>query len=428
MATLVSVTALILTNQPLTPANVFMLHSFITILQNAICHRIGNGFVETYEAYVSLCRIEAFLLLENLRSLSCNETEEGAKDMERNSAKLNARFANHYDKTNVDISIVDEVTELATDKPVNLCVSHLTYEPIDREYILQDIEFTSAPESLTVITGPVGSGKSSLLSAIAGEVSDTSGTITFQGCLVYVPQIAWVFSGSIRENVLFGDPYDEDKFNRTIDACALSEDIQQFPDREHTIVGERGVVLSGGQRARVSLARAVYADADLYLLDDPLSAVDFKVGRHIFENCIKGVLAHKTILLTSHQEQHMKQADQVIVLYKGRMLEKGQFAELLEKGVLGAIVDPLYKKVSGAHTLDEGISWSSQSEENSEFADIFCTKEQPSKEGEGLEISQEDRVIGVVTARLYWNYFTSGMHWLLNLLAILLCLITQGRT
>ena len=174
----------------------------------------------------------------------------------------------------------------------------------------------------------MGSGKSTLLSAIAGEISDASGTITFPGTLVYVPQTPWIFSGTIRENILFGQPYDEPKYNRVIEACALTEDIQRFPDYDQTVVGERGEVLSGGQQARVSLARAVYADADLYLLDDPLSAVDFKVGQHIFETCIKDLLGDKTRVLTSHQEQHMKEADQVIVLYKGRVLEKGSFTEL----------------------------------------------------------------------------------------------------
>jgi len=144
-------------------------------------------------------------------------------------------------------------------------------------YILNDIQFTASPGGLTVITGPVGSGKSTLLSAIAGEVSDTSGTISFRGSLVYVPQVSWIFSGTIRENILFGHPYDQHKYVRTIEACSLNEDLEQLPGGDQTLVGERGAVLSGGQQARVSLARAVYADGDVYLLDDPLSAVDFKV-------------------------------------------------------------------------------------------------------------------------------------------------------
>jgi len=151
---------------------------------------------------------------------------------------------------------------------------------------------------LTVITGPVGSGKSNLLSAIAGEVTYTSGTIDCKGTLVYAPQIAWLFAGTRRENILFGGPFNEAKYTRVIETCALTQDIQQFPDGDQTVVGERGESLSGGQRARVSLARAIYADADIFLSDDPLSNVDFKVGQHIFEKCIKGLLGRKTRVLT----------------------------------------------------------------------------------------------------------------------------------
>ena len=157
-----------------------------------------------------------------------------------------------------------------------------------------------------------------------------------------MPQLAWVFSGTIKENILFGEPFDEAKYNRIIEACALAEDMQQFPNCDQTVVGERGEVLSGGQRARVSLARAVYADVDIYLLDDPLSAVDLKAGQHIFEKCIKGLLGDKTCVLTSHQEQLMKEADNVIVLYKGRVLGKGSFTVLKEDGILNSTVDPLY--------------------------------------------------------------------------------------
>ena len=141
-------------------------------------------------------------------------------------------------------------------KPSILCVSNLTKRQIKRqdEFISQDIAFSTAPQSLTVITGPVGSGKSTLLSAITGEICEVSGTITFQGSFVYLPQTPWIFSGTIRENILFGQAYDQPKYTKVIEACALTEDIQRFPDYDQTVVGERGEVLSGGQQARVSLA------------------------------------------------------------------------------------------------------------------------------------------------------------------------------
>ena len=301
-------------------------------------------------------------------------------------------------------------------------MSHLTYKELQRqdEFILQDIGLTTTSGSLTVVTGPVGSGKSTLLSAIAGEISDVSGTITCPETLVYVPQVAWVFSGTLRENILFGQPYDEHRYTRVIKACSLIEDIQQFPNGDQTAVGERGVVLSGGQRARVSLARAVYVDADLYLLDDPLSAVDVKVGRQIFEKCIKDLLESKTRLMITHQEQHMKEAHQVIVLYKGRVLEKGKFTELQEKGILNQTVDPLYQKA-----LEDNNSENSAVEENKGKGERMVAS--PPSEAKGLDISVEDRTIGVVSTKLYWNYFESGVPASVIIALICFCLITQGK-
>ena len=251
-------------------------------------------------------------------------------------------------------------------------------------------------------------------------MSDVSGAISRQGIFVYVPQIAWVFSGSLRENILFGESYDDPRYTRIIEACALTEDFQRFPNGDQTVVGERGAVLSGGQRARVSLARAVYVDADLYLLDDPLSAVDYKVGRHIFEKCIKGLLGEKTRLLTSHQERHMKDADQVIVLHKGRVLGKGTFAELQGKGILNTTIDPLYKNAAIENKCNDMVT-AREDEERRGDLKPFTNKDNE------LKISVEDRAIGTVSSKLYWDYFRSGIHSLLIIGMIFLCLISQGE-
>ena len=426
IAALVSVITMVLTGQTLTPVNVFVLLSYISILQEDICIRLANGFLSTYDAYVSLGRIENFLLLKTLPGNSDDECEEDSTTEKSRSAERRSCYTERQTKIN-QVAAADEVKHL--DRPTSLCVSNLTYKQIDREdeFILQDIEFVARSQSLTVITGPVGSGKSTLLSAIAGEISDTDGTIAFQGRLIYLPQTAWVFSGTIKENILFGQPYEEHKYARIVEACALTEDIQRCPNGDQTVVGERGEVLSGGQQARVSLARAVYADGDLYLLDDPLSAVDFKVGQHIFDKCIKDILGEKTRLLTSHQEQHMKDAVEVIVLYKGRVLEKGRFTELQEKGVISSTVDPLYKATLKDTTeSNESFDW--EDGEITEDADK-CEKMAPlPNEGKSLEIAQEDRTIGVVTSKLYWDYFRSGAHPLVIITGMCFGLITQGKS
>ena len=422
MATLLSVVTLVLTGQPITPVNVFMLLGFMDIARIASCLFISTALLQTYEAYASLRRIEDFLLLESLPVILHGESEEDISYTQHSSSKVTNFLLDQQAK--MEMAFNPDLEKNPQDKSSTLYVSNLTYRQIERqdEFILQDIEFSTASQSLTVITGQVGSGKSTLLSAIAGEISDVSGKITFPGTLVYVPQTAWIFSGTIRENVLFGQPYDEQKYTRVIEACALTEDIQRFPDSDQTVVGERGEVLSGGQKARVSLACAVYADAELYLLDDPLSAVDFKVGQHIFKTCINDLLGGKMRVLTSHQEQHMKEADQVIVLYKGRVLEKGTFPELQEKGILSTTVDPLYQTFGKDGELAKEI------EQKNEGGDVCETMAPLPNEARGLEISQEDRSIGVVSSKLYWNYFRSGVHWSTICAVICLFLIAQGKS
>ncbi|KAL9956611.1 hypothetical protein ACROYT_G038110 [Oculina patagonica] len=412
MATLVAVITLVLTDQPVTAVNVFMLLAFINIVRMSVCHRLAYGLLAIYEAYVSLNRIEDFLLLDNLQSVPCNQSSERRSDFVGNSAKLQSCLINDKDESPHISNIVEQ-----NGRPA-ICVSNLTYKPENKKTVLQDIGFTSTAGSLTVITGPVGSGKSTLLSAIAGEVSDMSGTIICQGTLVYVPQIAWVFSGTIRENILFGQSYDGDKYNNVIKSCALTKDIQQFPDSDQAVVGECGAVLSGGQRARVSLARAVYADADLYLLDDPLSAVDFKVGQHIFRQCIKGLLGDKTRVLICHEEQYMKEAYEVIVLNKGRVLGKGRFIELQEKDILCTKEDPLYKTAVRGNEVHDLIL---AKEEKSQFSDAL-----EGNEARSLQTQEEDRVIGVVSSKLYWNYFRSGVHSTVILAIVFLCVIAQA--
>ena len=408
MATLVSVVTLVLTGELLTPAKVFLLLAFIGQQQVSFCMDLPNGLLETYDAYVSLGRLEQFLFLENLSSIGRNQN-----GLERGTY-LKGRSPTDHQQAGHDVSVP------------NILVRNLTFGQIKEEdkFILKDVEVTAALGSLTVITGPVGCGKSTLLSAIAGEASNARGTISYKGSIVYVPQIAWVFSGSIRENILFCEPYVETKYTRILEACALTEDIQQFPDGDQTVIGERGEVLSGGQRARVSLARAVYADADIYLLDDPLSAVDFNVGQHIFEKCIIGLLGQKTRVIASHQEQFMKEADTVMVLYKGRVLGKGSFIELKEKGLLNTTVDPLLKKVNENKSDNSSAT---EGEEEDEFSDGSGRIVLQTNETKGLQISEEDRTIGRVSSKLYWNYFRGGATWPTVFTVICWCLITQGK-
>uniref|UniRef100_A0A6Q2Z4A9 ABC-type glutathione-S-conjugate transporter n=1 Tax=Esox lucius TaxID=8010 RepID=A0A6Q2Z4A9_ESOLU len=193
--------------------------------------------------------------------------------------------------------------------------------------------------SLVAVVGHVGSGKSSLLSAMLGETEKRSGNVSVKGSVAYVPQQAWIQNATVQENVVFGREKQKTWYQRVLEACALLPDLNILPAGDSTEIGEKGLNLSGGQKQRVSLARAVYRKADIYLLDDPLSAVDAHVGQHIFDKVIgpKGVLRDKTRVLVTHGMSFLPQADLILVLVEGEITESGSYQELLSRH--GAFAD-----------------------------------------------------------------------------------------
>ncbi|KAJ7325076.1 hypothetical protein JRQ81_018096 [Phrynocephalus forsythii] len=199
------------------------------------------------------------------------------------------------------------------------------------EATVKDITLEIPPGHLLAVVGPVGSGKSSLVSAMLGEMENIKGHINIQGSLAYVPQQAWIQNATLKDNILFGSPLDEARYQKVIGACALLPDLQLLPAGDLTEIGEKGINLSGGQKQRVSLARAVYNNADIYVLDDPLSAVDSHVGRHIFEQVLgpEGLLRDKTRVLVTHNLSFLSQVDDIVVLVAGAISEQGSYSTLL---------------------------------------------------------------------------------------------------
>ncbi|KAJ2083461.1 hypothetical protein H4R24_000841, partial [Coemansia sp. RSA 988] len=195
-------------------------------------------------------------------------------------------------------------------------------------------------KSLVIVIGPVGSGKSSLASALAGEMRCVSGSVSLGGSLSYAPQTPWVMNASIRANIVFGKDFDAEKYADVIEACSLEADIAALPAGDQTIVGERGVTLSGGQKQRISIARAAYSDSDISLLDDCLSAVDIRTSRTIFKSCIRGLLVHKTCILVASSLEYLSAADLVITMCDGRIVEHGSFNDLM---TLNGPTSSLYK-------------------------------------------------------------------------------------
>lgn len=172
-----------------------------------------------------------------------------------------------------------------------------------------------------------------MIQAILGEMQIESGSVEANGVLSYAPQDPWVFSGTIRQNILFGYPMEKRRYRLAIRQCALEIDFQQFPFRDRTIVGDRGQSLSGGQKARISLARAIYRRGSIYLLDDPLSAVDSHVARHLFEQCMRKYLRKHIVILVTNQLQFLEQADKIIVMKEGKIETMGTYSQLKDSGV-----------------------------------------------------------------------------------------------
>ncbi|XP_040422230.1 multidrug resistance-associated protein 1-like isoform X2 [Cygnus olor] len=199
--------------------------------------------------------------------------------------------------------------------------------------ILKNLSVSIPEGSLVAVVGQVGSGKSSFLSAILGEMEKLEGTVQRRGSVAYIAQQAWIQNDSLQENILFGANLNRSYYELVLECCALLPDLEQLPKGDQTEIGERGINISGGQKQRVSLARAVYSNADLYLLDDPLSAVDVHVGKHLFEKLIgpSGLLKNKTRVLVTHNLMLLPHADLIIVMEEGKISEMGTYQELISK-------------------------------------------------------------------------------------------------
>lgn len=177
------------------------------------------------------------------------------------------------------------------------------------------------------------------------------GSIQLSGSVFYVSQEPWLFPATVKDNILFGKAYEKEKFQSIIKCCFLVHDLNSLPHAENTLIGDKGSNLSGGQRARVGLARALYSDAQIYLLDDPLAAVDATVAKYLFDRCINGYLKDKIRVFVTHHMHHLVKADKVMVLEKGRILAQGSFEEVSKldinlESLLAASIERENKNIS----------------------------------------------------------------------------------
>ncbi|GAY47100.1 hypothetical protein CUMW_102080 [Citrus unshiu] len=269
------------------------------------------------------------------------------------------------------------------------------------------------------VCGTVGSGKSSCLSCILGGVPKESGIIRLCGTKAYVAQSPWIQSGKIEENILFGKEMDRERYERVLEACSLKKDLEVLPFGDQTIIGERGINLSGGQKQRIQIARPLYQDADIFLLDDPFSPVDDHTGAHLFKFC--WVSSSKTVIYATHQVEFLPAADLILVIKDGKITQAGKYSDILNSGTdFMELVGAHKQALSGLDSIDRGPV-SERKSINKENDGTSTTNEIVNKEEnknfqsddeaalpKGQLVQEEEREKGKVGFSVYWKYMTTA--------------------
>ncbi|KDO34392.1 hypothetical protein SPRG_01528 [Saprolegnia parasitica CBS 223.65] len=363
------------------------------------------------QAFVSLKRIMEFLNMD-----------EKDNDVVKTPETISTSELNAYAEKKIDIEIADAT--FAWD--------------VSGKPLFDGINLQIKRGEFVLVHGAVGEGKSSLMSALLGEMHKRHGSVFVGGHVAYFSQQAWIQNLTIRDNILFGKPYDRKKYNAVLDACALSKDLTLFPAGDRTEIGQKGVNLSGGQKARISLARACYSDADIFLLDSPLSAVDAIVSNEIFTKCFLGLLRHKTIVLVTHSPEIIASSyiDRSIELKQGKLL-----VTEVEKLDAPLLVSPLKARVGfvkddvvddddapTSRLFDLLLTPSASSPYSAEFdglsyTPVDATEKVYAENGapDGRLVQDEERSHGRVSSAVFFNYMKQigGLPMVLYLITVL---------
>ncbi|XP_057661013.1 probable multidrug resistance-associated protein lethal(2)03659 isoform X1 [Diorhabda carinulata] len=379
------------TGNRLNASYVYVISSFYNILKSAISNDFPQAITQTAEALVSIARIEEFLQFDEVYHDSISEPYK-AKKISSGTLLINSA------KKNKSVGVY---LENASAK----------WGSSQDENTISNINFNVGPQQLVAIVGAVGSGKTSLLQAIMKELPLSQGTKDVVGKISYASQEPWLFAGTIKQNILFGEPWDAKKYERVIKVCALERDLSILPHGDRSLVGDRGISLSGGQRARINLARAVYKEADIYILDDPLSAVDTHVGKQIFEDCICSYLRGKCTILVTHQLQYLKNVNKIFLLERGRIAISGTYKELSESTVEFA---KLLKNHDEDEECDDTI------DEESCVMKYF-----ENLTGEDPPENIEKTKIGSTSSVVYTRYLKYAGGWCCGFYVLVLFILTQ---
>nr|AKC34058.1 ABCC4-like protein [Spodoptera litura]AKC34900.1 ABCC4-like protein [Spodoptera litura] len=455
-----SILAYVLAYNVISAKQVFVVTSFYNILRQTMTVFFPQGIAQVAEATISIKRLQNFMLYEDTSKPvpGLAEIQTSTKPKERRKAEAEDKVKAQYTETkqttesseptkeeeakgngNATLAPIEagsedehELGARVEDDARGVRLKHATAKWIDThpENTLTDLSLTIKPGKIIAVIGPVGAGKSSLLHVLLRELPLLSGTVHVGGDVSYASQEPWLFAGSVRQNILFGQPMDRPRYNTVVRRCALDRDFALFPHGDKTIVGERGVSLSGGQRARISLARAVYKRADIYLLDDPLSAVDAHVGRHLFESCLIGYLRNTTRILVTHQLQFLRDVDQIIILKNGTIAAAGNFDTLSASGLDFATLlardqeeekptpDPNAAETDAESVLQGSFRKRQMSIHSVSSVDNLTATAPPAGEA-------ETRSAGAVGGRVYAAYLRAAGNGALVLLMLMVATLAQ---
>jgi len=306
-----------LVDRPLTPGTVFSTFYLFCFIRLYGAFFVNQGLIFLVAAHMVIKRTEKILELPETGDIKFDKPRSSMNSIEFDD------FTGYWTKNEAEDTGDAKIT-------VNPNAAVPTPEASSLPTLI-DINATFKRGSLSALVGPVGSGKTSFLMSLTGEMPKTTGALRYDGTIAYVEQEPTIFAGTFRESICFGKPFDEDFYNKVIKACNLETDLSLFPNGDMSEIGEKGNNLSGGQKARLALARGVYANADIYLLDDPLSAVDPKVALSLFENCISGILKGKTVILVTHQVDFAKRCDQTIFMKGGEVRGQGPLDQIQDQ-------------------------------------------------------------------------------------------------
>ncbi|XP_013371415.1 PREDICTED: cystic fibrosis transmembrane conductance regulator isoform X2 [Chinchilla lanigera] len=297
---------------------IFTTISFCIVLRMAVTRQFPWAVQTWYDSLGAINKIQDFLQKQEYKTLEYNLTTTEVV-MENVTAFWEEGFGELFEKA-----------KLNNNRKISNGDSSLFFSNFSLlgSPVLKDINFKIEKGQLLAVAGSTGAGKTSLLMMILGELEPSEGKIKHSGRISFCSQFSWIMPGSIKENIVFGVAYDEYRYRSVIKACQLEEDISKFAEKDNIVLGEGGITLSGGQRARISLARAVYKDADLYLLDSPFGYLDVLTEKQIFESCVCKLMANKTRILVTSKMEHLKKADKILILHEGSSYFYGTFSEL----------------------------------------------------------------------------------------------------